>query len=54
MPNHEDAKKRHRQSLERRARNRHYKKTVRSRVKDVRTAAAAGDAKGAAEALNSA
>ena len=54
MPNHQDAKKRYRQSLNRRARNRHYRNTVRSRVKDVRKAAEAGDVKAATEALNKA
>ena len=51
MPNHKDAKKRLSQSLGRRKRNRHYKNTVKSRVKDVRKAAAAGDTKAAGVAL---
>ncbi len=45
------AMKRHRQSLKRRARNKYYKSTMRTFVKRVRAAAAAGDAKASREAL---
>lgn len=46
MANHPSAKKRHRQSLKRRARNKHAKSTVRGAVRRVRsTLAAGGDAR---------
>lgn len=54
MANHESAEKRNRQSLKRTARNRHIRTTVRSSVKRVRAAIAAGDAAAAKEALPSA
>ena len=44
MPNSVSAKKSHRQSLKRRNRNRAQRSTLRSAVKKVREAAAAGDA----------
>jgi small subunit ribosomal protein S20 len=44
MPNTPSAKKRLRQSLERRARNRAARSTVRSQIRKVREAIAAGDA----------
>ena len=43
MANHPSAKKRHRQSLRRQARNRHVSSTVRNAVRRFRAAAAAGD-----------
>ena len=43
MPNTESAKKRHRQSLVRRARNRAAKSTIKSQVRKVRELIAAGD-----------
>jgi small subunit ribosomal protein S20 len=51
MPNTKSAKKRHRQSLERRARNRAAKSTLKTLVKKVRSAVKDGDAPAAAEAL---
>lgn len=48
------AAKRHKQSLKRRARNRHIRSTVKSAVKDVRTATAEGNAEAAREVLSSA
>ena len=42
MSNHRQAAKRHRQSLRRRARNKHMRSTVRNAVRGVRAAAAAG------------
>ena len=50
MANHRSAEKRHRQSLKRRARNKHWQSTTRSAVREVRAAAAAGD-KGAQDAF---
>jgi small subunit ribosomal protein S20 len=44
MPHSSSAKKRHRQSLERRAKNRATKSELKTLVKKVRAAAAAGDA----------
>jgi small subunit ribosomal protein S20 len=45
MADHPSAKKRHRQSLKRRARNKHTKSTVRGAIRSVRsTVAAGGDA----------
>ena len=43
MPHTKSAKKRHRQSLERRTKNRSAKSAIKSQVKKVRAAAAAGD-----------
>ena len=43
MARNKQAMKRHRQSLKRRARNRHYKSTMRTFIKKVRMAAAEGD-----------
>jgi small subunit ribosomal protein S20 len=43
MPNTKSAKKRHRQSLVRRARNRAAKSTIKTEVRKVREAIAAGD-----------
>ena len=43
MPHTKSAKKRHRQSLERRTKNRSTKSAIKSQVKKVRAAAAAGD-----------
>jgi len=43
MANHASAKKRHRQSLGRRERNRHQRSGVRNAVRKVRQAAASGD-----------
>lgn len=51
MPNHRDAKKRHRQSLTRRARNRHYRSKLRTHVRKVRAAVASGKKKNAADEL---
>ena len=51
MPNTKSAKKRHRQSLERRTRNRATKSTLKTLVKKVRVAVKDGDAPAAAEAL---
>ena len=51
MAQHKSAKKRARQSLKRRARNRHVRSGVRSAVKAVRTAVEAGQAGDAGEAL---
>ena len=45
------AAKRHKQSLKRRARNRHVRSTIKSAVKDVRTGIASGDAGKAGETL---
>jgi small subunit ribosomal protein S20 len=47
MPNTESAKKRHRQSLVRRARNRAAKSTIKSQVRKVRELVEAGDTAGA-------
>jgi len=44
MPNSPSAKKRLRQSVDRRARNRVVRTTIRNHIKKVRTAIAAGDA----------
>ncbi len=43
MAHHASAKKRHRQSLQRRERNRHWRSGVRNAVRRVRRAAAQGD-----------
>ena len=43
MPNSPSAKKRLRQSIDRRARNRVVRSTIRTQIKKVRTAIAAGD-----------
>ncbi len=51
MARNKQAMKRHRQSLKRRARNRHYKSTMRTFVKRVRLAAAEGDGGKAKKAL---
>ena len=42
MANHRQAAKRHRQSLKRRVRNKHWLSTIRHAVRDVRQAAADG------------
>jgi len=54
MATHKDALKRHRQSLKRRARNRHYRTMMRNRVKAVRTAVDEGDLPAAQEAFKEA
>lgn len=51
MANHASAKKRARQTIRRTARNRHIRSTVRTCVKRVRTAIAAGDEPSAKKAL---
>lgn len=51
MANHKSAKKRTRQSLKRRERNRHDRSELRTAVKQVRTAVSAGDAEAATAAL---
>jgi small subunit ribosomal protein S20 len=47
MPNTESAKKRHRQSLVRRARNRAAKSTIKTHIRKVRELVTAGDVAGA-------
>ncbi len=54
MPNSVSAKKSHRQSLRRRARNRSQRSALRTAVKKVRLAAAAGEAEEARELLQTA
>lgn len=54
MANHPQAKKRTRQRVKRTARNRHFRTTVRTLVKRVRTAVAAGDNQAAGEVLKEA
>lgn len=54
MANHRQAEKRHRQSLKRRAHNRHYKNTMRTLVKKVREAAERGDTGAASKLLDQA
>lgn len=54
MATHKDALKRHRQSLKRRARNRHYRTMARNRVKAVRAAVEAGDVDAAQAAFKEA
>lgn len=51
MARQSSAEKRHKQSLKRRARNRHIRSTVKSAVKDVQAALAGGDVEKAAEVL---
>ena len=51
MANHPQAKKRNRQRIKRTARNRHIRTTVRTVVKQVRTAVEAGDNQAAASSL---
>lgn len=51
MANHPQAKKRNRQTIKRTARNRHFRTTVRTLVRRVRAAVAAGEAGPAQEAL---
>ena len=51
MARNKQAMKRHRQSLKRRARNRHYRSTMRTFIKRVRLAVANGDVKASREAL---
>ncbi|MEM7135440.1 MAG: 30S ribosomal protein S20 [Myxococcota bacterium] len=51
MANHASAKKRVRQTIKRTARNRHIRTNVRTSVKRVRAAVAAGDADAAKKAL---
>ena len=51
MANHKSARKRARQSVKRRARNRHVKSTVRSALKTARTSVAAGDKDQAPDAV---
>ncbi len=53
MAQHASAKKRHRQSLKRHARNRHYRSTVRSAVRQARRTATDG-AEGAARYVHEA
>jgi len=52
MANHRQAAKRHRQSLKRRERNRHRRSTLRSAVRQVQAAAAAGDGEAQAKFAN--
>ncbi len=54
MANHKSALKRNRQNAVRNARNTHIRSTMRTLVKNVREAAAAGDKDAAQEALNKA
>ena len=54
MANHQDALKRMRQNKKRRLHNRHYRSTMRTQIKKVRAAVAAGDAQSAQSELNSA
>lgn len=54
MANHKSAEKRHRQSIKRRERNRLIKSSVRSALKDVRTAIKGGDKKVALDLLRKA
>lgn len=54
MANHKSAKKRARQALKRRARNRAVESDVRGTVKSVRAAVAGGEAEAAASALKAA
>ncbi len=51
MANHKSAQKRILQNAKRNERNRYWRSTMRTAVKDVRAAAEAGDGKAAAEAL---
>jgi len=51
VANHKSAKKRARQALKRRDRNRHDRSEMRTAVKNVRTAVESGDAEGANSAL---
>lgn len=51
MANHKSAKKRARQALRRRDRNRHDRSDMRSAIKKVRLAVESGDAEGASSAL---
>ncbi len=51
MPHHKDAIKRMRQNAEKRTRNRHYRSTMRTRIKKVRQAIDAGDHAAASGAL---
>ena len=51
MANHKDAVKRNRQNHKRRARNRHYRATMRSQVKALREAVISGNAEAAAQQL---
>ena len=44
MANHRSAEKRHRQSLKRYARNKHWRSTIRNAVRDVRQAAGSDEA----------
>jgi len=50
LATHQDARKRARQSIERRLRNRHYRSRMRNEIKKLRTAIEAGDSE-AAQAL---
>jgi len=49
MANHKSAEKRHRQSLKRRARNKHRRSTVRNAVRRARQAVASGDSEAQAK-----
>jgi small subunit ribosomal protein S20 len=51
VANHPQAKKRTRQRIKRTARNRHFRTSVRTLVKQVRAAVEAGDAQSAGESL---
>jgi small subunit ribosomal protein S20 len=51
MAQHKSAEKRHRQSLKRRARNRHYRATVRNAVRKARSAAEGHEADAPAQIL---
>ena len=51
MAHHDDAKKRMRQNARKRLYNRHYRSTMRTAIKQVRTALESGDVAGAEAAL---
>ncbi len=51
MPHHKDAIKRMRQNADQRSRNRHYRSTMRTRIKQVREAVEAGDHAAASASL---
>ncbi|MCB9758732.1 MAG: 30S ribosomal protein S20 [Alphaproteobacteria bacterium] len=54
MANHASALKRMRQTQKRRARNRHYRSSMRTQIKKVRAAVEAGDHETASQELNAA
>ena len=51
MAHHEDAKKRNRQNVKKRLYNRHYRSTMRTAIKQVRSALESGDVAAAEAAL---